>query len=250
MSNMTNVCWHFSGIFLNQSITEEVFFHWFNKVLLHMLVVIFSSILLLTSPISLFAGLINLQVGLFLKFSLWSFDGMNACSFAIHSVLSSISSLVAIPFASSLMASKTFSSAFLYVDVILSCNSLSYCTLSSSCMFAVLSAEINAFGELLIVLMSFHNVLWNSSFAFLNLIFLIIPRRSSSNFSISWFWGGHFPDLKPNLLLGSSFSFCSSSLSLSKKKTFHRIRFITLPTFSINFFKHVSFDDIGIFFKE
>ena len=82
MSNITNVCWRFSGVSSNQLNTDEMFFHWFSKIVLFMFVFIFSSIFSLSSPISLFARLINLQVGLFLKFSLWSFNVMKATSMA------------------------------------------------------------------------------------------------------------------------------------------------------------------------
>ena len=70
MSNTVKVCRCLSGILLNQSITEEEFFHWLSDDLFHTSVLILSSICLLIRPISLLAGLISLQVGLLAKFSL------------------------------------------------------------------------------------------------------------------------------------------------------------------------------------
>ena len=55
---------------MNQSITEEEFFHWLSDVLFLTSVLILWSICLLIRPISLLAGLISLQVGLLAKFSL------------------------------------------------------------------------------------------------------------------------------------------------------------------------------------
>ena len=70
MSNMVKVYRCLSGMFLNQSITEEEFFHWLSDVLFLTSVLILWSICLLIHPISLLAGLISLQVGLLAKFSL------------------------------------------------------------------------------------------------------------------------------------------------------------------------------------
>lgn len=70
MSNTVKVCRCLSGILLNQSITEEEFFHWLSDDLFHTSVLILWSICLLIRPISLLAGLISLQVGLLAKFSL------------------------------------------------------------------------------------------------------------------------------------------------------------------------------------
>ena len=64
MSNMVKVCRCLSGMFLNQSITEEEFFHWLSDVLFLTSVLILWSICLLIRPISLLAGLISLHVGL------------------------------------------------------------------------------------------------------------------------------------------------------------------------------------------
>ena len=70
MSNTVKVCRCLSGILLNQSITEEEFFHWLSDVLFLTTVLILWSICLPIRPISLLAGLISLQVGLLAKFSL------------------------------------------------------------------------------------------------------------------------------------------------------------------------------------
>ena len=105
MSNTMKVCCVLLGILLNHSITDAEFFHWLTIVSDLISVLIRSRIFLLTRPISLFAGLINLHVGLLLKFSLWSFRVMNACFFAMVSNLSSISRSLAIFLASSLMSS-------------------------------------------------------------------------------------------------------------------------------------------------
>ena len=50
---------------------QTEFFHWFSEALSLIFVLILSRICLLIRPISLFAGLISLQVGLLWKLSLW-----------------------------------------------------------------------------------------------------------------------------------------------------------------------------------
>ena len=92
--------------------TEREFFYWLSDVLVRMVVLILVRILLLMRPISLFAGLMSLQVGLFWKFSLWSFRVMKACCSAMRSTLSCILRLVAMSRASLLMMLMVLTSVF------------------------------------------------------------------------------------------------------------------------------------------
>ena len=62
MSKMANVCWCLFGMLENQLMTDEEFFHWLSVVLFLIVVLMLSRICLLIRPISLFAGLISLQV--------------------------------------------------------------------------------------------------------------------------------------------------------------------------------------------
>ena len=73
-------------------------FHWLNLDALVFLLLILSRISLLTLPISDLLGLIRRQVGLLVKFGLWSFSVINASLLAVASTLSSIPSFVAIFF--------------------------------------------------------------------------------------------------------------------------------------------------------
>ena len=63
----------FSFNWQNHSITDREFFHWLTDVFALMVVTILSRMFLLTIPISLLAGFINLQGGVFSKFSLKAF---------------------------------------------------------------------------------------------------------------------------------------------------------------------------------
>ena len=74
-------------------------------------------------------------------------------------------------------------------------------------------------------------------------MFLIMSYTSASKLLSSSFCGGHFLDLKPNLLfialLPSSLSLLQFvlflSLFCSEKNAFQRIRLMTLSVFSISF---------------
>ena len=94
----------------NQLITDDEFFHWLSPVFCLIVVLMFSRICLLIRPISLFAGLMSLHVGLFWKLSLWSLSVMNACRFAIHSVRSSMLRLAAMQYIAAIYINllKTF----------------------------------------------------------------------------------------------------------------------------------------------
>ena len=70
--------------------TEDVFFHWFTFVARTSLELITSRIRLLIRPNSVLDGFINRQVGLFAKFSLWSFSVIKASLVAISSTRSSM----------------------------------------------------------------------------------------------------------------------------------------------------------------
>ena len=95
MSKQIKLYWCLFSIFLNQSITDVVFFHWLKLVVLLILLLILSRMSLLILPISDLVGLINLHVGLLAKFGLWSFSVMNASLSAVLSTLSSMPSFVA-----------------------------------------------------------------------------------------------------------------------------------------------------------
>ena len=65
MSKITNVWLALFEIFLNHSITDAEFLHWFKTVCLRMLVFILSTIDLLKTPMSLFEGLMRRQEAYF-----------------------------------------------------------------------------------------------------------------------------------------------------------------------------------------
>jgi len=75
--------------------TDDEFFHWLRPVFCLTVVLIFARISLLIRPISLFAGLMSLHVGLFWKLSLWSLSVIKACRSAMRSARSSMFRLVA-----------------------------------------------------------------------------------------------------------------------------------------------------------
>ena len=77
------------------------------------LVLILSRICLLIFPISDLVGLISLQVCLFAKFGLWSFNVMNASLLAVMSTRSSMSSFTVIFLSSRLIFCAVAPVAFL-----------------------------------------------------------------------------------------------------------------------------------------
>ena len=112
--------------------TDDEFFHWLRPVFCLTVVLMFARISLLIRPISLFAGLMSLHVGLFWKLSLWSLSVIKACRSAMRSARSSMFRLVAMAWASLLIVVIVLEFAFLYVDVMLSLRSLSCEALSTS----------------------------------------------------------------------------------------------------------------------
>ena len=60
---------------------------------------------------------------------------------------------------------------------------------------------MKAFVDFFILLMSSLSLFWNSLLNFLNFMLCTMSRRSASNLSSSLFYGGHFLDLNPKLLL-------------------------------------------------
>ena len=90
-----------------------MFFHWLKLRVFVMLLLIRSRMPLLTLPISDFVGLISLQVGLFVKFGLWSLSVMNASLLAVVSTLSSIPNFVAMSLFCLWMACVVSGCAFL-----------------------------------------------------------------------------------------------------------------------------------------
>ena len=114
MSNDMKFNFSFSGKLLNQINNSWVFFHCVSPDFFLTIFTIFSRSFLLTLPSSGFVGLISLEVGLFLKLGLWSFNVWNASCFAVAKTLSSMSSFVTITFASSVILATSSVSAFLY----------------------------------------------------------------------------------------------------------------------------------------
>ena len=113
MSNFINCAFVLFGIDLNQLITAWILRHWLHFVWLVIDLFIFSSSPLETNPISLFAGLINRDGNLVLKFSLWSFNIKYADWSVYCSILFSSFSFLAKCFVSL--------SIFFLVDVVVFC---------------------------------------------------------------------------------------------------------------------------------
>ena len=88
----------------------------------------FSTICLLTRPSSGLHGLISLQVGLFLKFGLWSLSAMKDSLFAVVSILSLRSSLSAMVLSSAVIFDTASSFNFLYSFCMHFVRSSSYCS--------------------------------------------------------------------------------------------------------------------------
>ena len=76
---MRNACFSYmySGFALNHSMVSLVLFHRFTFVACVIPLFIRSRMFLPMMPISDLHGVISLQVGLFMKFCLWSFSVMN-----------------------------------------------------------------------------------------------------------------------------------------------------------------------------
>lgn len=70
-------CFSFSGIALNHFVLSLVLFHRFTLVICVISLFIWSRMVLLMMPILDLHGLISLQVGLFMRSSLWSFCIVN-----------------------------------------------------------------------------------------------------------------------------------------------------------------------------
>ena len=83
MSDTAKVCWCLSCMDENQLVTDVEFFHWLRPVFPLIVVLMFSRTCLLIRRISLLAGLIGQQVGLFWKFSLRSLSVIKACDLCI-----------------------------------------------------------------------------------------------------------------------------------------------------------------------
>ena len=116
------LCFSLFSMVLNQSITADVFFHWLIFVAAMTLALTLSRICLLIFPNSGFVGLINLQVGLFAKFGLWSLRVINASLLAVTSTLSSMPSSAVIRLLSCPMVSVVRGDAFLYYLVMFLAN--------------------------------------------------------------------------------------------------------------------------------
>ena len=82
------MCTPLSSLSSEINLFLPVYFHGLQSNAPRAFRVILSSIDLLTLPISLFAGLNNLQSNFVAKFSLWSFSVMYASLLAIVSILS------------------------------------------------------------------------------------------------------------------------------------------------------------------
>ena len=88
MSKHMKLCCCLFSVFLNHSMTDDVFFHWLILVFVVILSLMRSRITLLILPISDLVGLISRQVGLLAKFGLWSlsYEGVFVCC-NVHSVV-------------------------------------------------------------------------------------------------------------------------------------------------------------------
>ena len=129
MSKITKLCRSFSWIVINQSMTVLVFFHWLSCNFSRMFLFILSKITLLIFPSSFFAGLISLTVGLFWKFSLWSFSDINQLFYPFVCVLFKTLLLHKTCFPTALIFFLMLLLAFLYVAVIESFSIFSYSSL-------------------------------------------------------------------------------------------------------------------------
>ena len=140
---------------------------------------------LLTMPISLLAEFINLHLGLFLKFSLRSFNVINDFFWLYCSILSSIFRSCAIIFAYALIVYMADQLDFFYVLLIFSVSNLLYSSVVSSGKLLVLSAGINSFGFFLIFFfnISSDSRAWKFEVTFLNLIFWISGYHGSKSIS-------------------------------------------------------------------
>ena len=93
------------SIDLKQSITTAMFFHCCKLCFFFAIVLLMRSrIFLLSFPISEFLGLMSLQVGLFAKFSFWSFSVINPSLLAVVSSFVAMSLVSLWMLASSLVA--------------------------------------------------------------------------------------------------------------------------------------------------
>ena len=126
---------------LSQSITDLVFFHWFNSKIVLSSELISSGKILLIFPNSLFEGFINLLLGFDLKSFLWSFSVMKAWVFARQFIRSSRSMFSAIFLASKLISWSRFFGAFSYVLVMFFLSSLLCSSGFNSYMLLVFGPE-------------------------------------------------------------------------------------------------------------
>ena len=97
MTKVINECADLFGIRLNHVMTASMFSHWSRLVFVRILKLILCDIYLLIISISDLDGL-SLDVGLLLKFVLWSFNVMNASLAASASILLSSLTFLAIFF--------------------------------------------------------------------------------------------------------------------------------------------------------
>ena len=145
----------FSSIFIIHSIRFCVFFHWLAFNCFIRLELTLPKITFLILPIWFLAGLINLTVGLFWKYSSWSFKMKKKKNF-LHwyrvrvRLLCSSKSL----FLFCLFYLWFFFFVFLYFEVIAFHNNLLCCSLVSRYMLEALSARVIVFFELWVKLMS------------------------------------------------------------------------------------------------
>ena len=147
---------------------------------------------LLILPISFLAGLINLTVGLFWKFSLWSLRVKKQLLSSLISSRFKASLFFKISFPFLFILSLIFVFVFFYFEVIGFRNNWLCSSFLSRYMFEVLSAEVIVFFELWINLMSSWRVFWKSLLAFLNLMSLTTSNfRSLSNLDFH-----HYPPQK------------------------------------------------------
>ena len=122
-----------------------MFFYWLNFYLLSMTTIILSNITFVIRPVWLLAGVISLTLGLFSKFSWWSFIVTKQLLSPLICNLFTTSLSFKIRLRSLSILSFIFFAPFLYLDVTAFCNDLSFSFLVRRYKLVVLSANVTVF---------------------------------------------------------------------------------------------------------
>ena len=219
----------FSSIFMNHSITFCVFVHWLTFNCFIRLQVILSKMIWLIVPISFLDGLINLTVGLFWKFFLWSLRMKKQILSLLISSRCKASLFFKISFPYLFISSLIFVFVFLYFEVIVFRNYLVCLSVVSRYMLEFLSVKVIVFFELWINLMSYWSVVGKSLLAFLNLMSSTKAINSFSNAESSSTCFGQCNIFSQYF---SNFLFCLHPASYMI--AFYLILFINFSIFSTN----------------